>query len=140
MSWSVVLPLFKTTMNALGYTEHTDAFNFENIAASRLDKGYHLSVGSIAGVGQNQSDIETNIPVTVRFFKKGFRDPAGARDSAITLAETIVTTLLAPAKRVGTSGIKNILFNSATPDPLAESNDNTILMTLEFTVFVILGV
>lgn len=140
MSFSLVRPYFRTNLRALGFTEWTDAFNFENIPSTRLEKAFHIEnpSGSRRDVYDPTSqDIE--LDVTIRTFRKGFKDPAQAVDSAIADLEAILTRVLASDRRLGT-GIKNVVYNNHTITPLADTNDNVAVLEINFICFIMICV
>lgn len=139
MSLVDVKPTFDACLKTLGYKEWPDGFNTENIPSTRLKSAYHVDVSEGQGISQNQNDLEIDVPVTVRLFKCGFRYAGEAKSEAIKIVETALNEIQKPSRRLGSSGIKNIRFNSFVLEPIDQSNDNVILITMEFTASVILG-
>lgn len=137
MSLTSVVPLYRTQMDGLGYEEWTDAFNVENIPSTILDGAYHIEVGSGDGAVINQHVLNTNFPIVLRLFRRGFRDPASMRDEMLGELQTIVCDILAPSVRLS-SGVKNIVFNGWVLSPLSDTNDNSIMLEMNFTNIVIL--
>lgn len=125
-------------MKALGFHEWTDAFNIENIPSTKIDRAYHLETISGSGVKQNQQDVELTTEVSVRFFRKGFRTPADAIDQSLTHLDQVIKDILSPQVRLTQVGIKNITLSGFSLSPLDESNDNTILASVEFSVLTVL--
>ncbi len=137
MSVTLVVPLFRTRMDGLGYREHTDGFNIENIPSTIIDKSYHIEVITGTGGVINQHVQGVDMPITLRVFREGFRDPAAMRDEMLGDMQSIICDILTPAVRL-TSGIKNIVFDSFSLLPLDDSNDNSIILEMNFTNIVIL--
>lgn len=137
MALTDVRPYFRTHLNALSLKEHPDGFNVENIASTILDNSYHLEIGTIATSASNQRDHIFAMPIKVRVFLKGYRDPANEIDAAIALSENIMAEVLKPSNRYGTD-IKDIIPVSIVPTPLDESNDNSVILEMDFTANVIL--
>jgi len=142
MSLTKVKPYFKSVAEGQGFTIWPDGFNFENIPENLIDRAYHLELDNFSGEGQNQQDQEMLVPIIVRCFFKGFRDPDGAIDTAIQKAEDLITDAVKPSNRLTqyANGIKNVVFINGGAIPIAESNDNTILLELNFSVRVILQI
>ncbi len=134
-----MVPYFRTELNALSYKEWDDAFNFENIPENIIDRAYHIEVGTLTGGAISMSDQEVNTTITIRVFLKGYRKPIDARDDAIVRGQAIVQAVLPAADRL-TSDIKNVIFETMNIDPLDDSNDNSIIMSMEFTVQVNLNI
>lgn len=143
MSWTVIRPYFNAILETKEYREWPDAFAVDNIPDNVLDKSYHVSIGLIAGIRQNQLDQETEVEVVVRTFHKGYANPQEAIDFAISETESIMKECVKVSDvggRVSTAGILNVVFNEAAFDPLDASNDNSIVVTSTYTVRVIVCV
>lgn len=141
MSITATRAYFRSRASAIsGMKEWKDGFNTENIPGTILNKSYHISQGIVTGTKLNQNDQEMSFQVTVEIFTKGFKDVATAIDSSIELAEDYITECVTPGNRLTQStGIKNVIFESASFDPLALTNDNSVMARLTFRVFTILG-
>src|SRR5574343_1265873 len=134
MSLTLVKPYFIARCEAKGLTEHHDGFNEENIAASNLDRAFHILLGTFSGRKLNQTDQEIDCPVTVSFFIKGFRDPASAIDEAVQLEEDLLKEILKNSNRLGQC-LKNVVFNSSSREALSGDNDNAVKVIMNFTAF-----
>ncbi len=139
MSFNLVRSTFKTRLNTLGYQEWVDGFNFENIPSTILDGAFHIEVNPGTGGPTNQTVQPGEMPVTVRVFRRGFKNVSDAIDECVLDLENIVCDLIAPSVRLG-SGIKNIVFDGYSLNPLAESNDNAVMLEINFTNFVMLQI
>ncbi len=96
-----------------------------------MDNSYHLESGTVDYV-LNSLVFETSYPITVRVFKKGYRDTITMYDNIDAIADTILAAFLVPSVRLGTV-IKNVqIVNSAT-GPVDITNDNAIILELAFT-------
>lgn len=137
MSLAAVKPYFRTKLKTLGHTEWTDAFNFENIPSTVLDKCFHLEFGNFEPGQQNNNAIEFEQKCIVRMFTKGFVNTATAMDTAITRVEAFIIVALGRS-RLTTTGIKNVKMTSMTFEPIAESNDNVVMARMEFDLQIIL--
>ena len=138
MSLVQIRPYFRARLNALAYVEWKDGFNFQNIPSTLLNRSYHIETISGSGVSLNQQDQVINQEVSVRVFFKGYRNPQDAIDSAMSSYQEILVSCLAPSNRL-TQGFKNVLFSSMQLEPLADSNDNAVILSLTFTVLVIIS-
>lgn len=140
MSMTACKAYFRTQANNIGLREWKDGFSFSNIPSNIFDKAYHLEPGPGVGVKLNQNDQEINFQMIVRIFVKGFRDPASGIDTAISLAENLITEALDPATRLTqTTGIKQVTFENVSFEPPLGDNDNLVIATVQFRVLTILG-
>lgn len=139
MSLEQVRPYFRTVMNNLGYTEWTDGFNWQNIPSTVVDGSYHMELLEASGLKQNQNDIEIEQPIVVRLFVKGFRDPAAGIDLSMEKLVGIIKEALKSSQRTLGTYLKNVKFVSASPEPFGESNDNMVMMRMQFDTLVILA-
>lgn len=137
MSLTAIRPYFRARLDSLSYVEWTDGFNFENIPSNILDGSYHLESGQASGIKQNQDDLELSQVLTARLFIKGYRDPASAIDSGHEKGEAIIKECLKATLRL-TSSIKNITFTNMDIEPVALSNDNAVIVRMEFNIFTII--
>ena len=141
MSIKAARGYFRERGEELNLREWKDGFAFDNIPANIVDRSFHIETGTVVAVKLNQTDQELNFSQTVRIFVKGFRNPASGIDSAIGLAEDFIKACVrAPVRLTQTTGIKNVVFENASFDADSASNDNLIVASLTFRVFVILSV
>lgn len=133
MSIKLIRPYIRTRMNALGFKEHLDAFNVEDIPSTVLNKSYHIGQGPVE-TRQIQMDYsEVEMGITLKFFIKGFKDTSSGIDTAIAFTEDILESIIKPSNRLS-GNVKDVIFNSAIYEPLAVSNDNAIIATLDLNV------
>ena len=132
-----VLSYARARLGVLGYTEHDDAFNFENAPKTKLDSLFHVELGDATGGVHNQSHIELEVPFTVRVWKAPKRKTNTTRDEAIAAADSVVADLLKASNRtLQSGGLKNVRFERVGFNPLDESNDNGIITKLDFVAVV----
>ena len=132
MSFAAVRGYFRSRMNGLGHKEHTDAFNWQNIPEKIQNRAYHIETSTGFGNGQNQTVIDANQDVTVRLFILGYRDTGSRIDAAIAFADEAICDIVNPINANGTL-IKTAKFVSMNVLPRSESNDNTIIVEINFT-------
>ena len=137
MSVSVVKPYARARLRALGYTEWKEGFNFENIPKTKLDSSFHLELGDARAVSHSQDNLEIEVPITVRIFRAPGKNSSDIVDRAITKGDEVRAGMLAAADRLTQSGIKNVLFETMAIEPLANSNDNGVIVTQGFTVVIV---
>jgi len=124
-------------MDALSYVEHYDGFNFENIPGTKFDTAYHIEMGVARGLSNNQNCQVTEVPYTVRAFFAGGADPKAVLETSIASGDAIVAEMIDPSNRLVQSGLKNVRFDSMSVEPVADSNDNSIVVKVDFTAMVI---
>jgi hypothetical protein len=135
MSFVNVLPYFRARLDSLNLNEWDDGFAVDNIPATIIDRAYHLRVGLIDSQPANQQTHAFQVPVEVRVFLKGYQDPKSAINDAMSLSENIHAEVLKLANRVGrTDGILDVKPLTTAIDPLADSNDNDVIVTLTYNV------
>lgn len=135
MSFQAARSHFRSVMDALGYNEWTDGFNIEDIPSSIIDGSYHLTSYSANAVSHNHIDLSVNQRMQITVFRKGYKDFASGIDILNEDADTIFGSLLSPTNRL-TTAIKSIKFVSMAIEPLADSNDNSAKLTLDFDCLV----
>lgn len=138
MSLTLVRSYFRTRMNELNFKEWKDGFNFENIPSTLLNNSYHIESNQTKGEKLNQNDQVILSTVSIRLFKKGYKDPASAIDLTIQDQENILLEILNPQNRIG-GGIKTIKYLGSNIEPLNTDNDNAIILKLDFECLITLG-
>jgi hypothetical protein len=139
MSLSDIRPYFRTHFTAEGFTEWKDGFGADNIPENIIDKAFHIDgTSTIGGISNNQADMDTGTAQLVRFFIKGFRNPADAIDKAYLKVENILKRTQKSSNRLTT--LLDVVFEGASILPLADSNDNAVLVEMNFTARVIVDV
>lgn len=138
MSLNNIRPYFRTRLDGLGYLEHEDGFNRQNIPQTILNKSYHILVESVSGGPINHTDQFTESSVLVSVFFKGYRNVNEAIDDAISNVETIIKDVCKVVNR--TSTLLNVVFEGSDFLPLSDTNDNSVLVEMRFSAQVEIGV
>jgi hypothetical protein len=120
-------------MLALGYVEHKDPLNTENIPQQLQGRAFHVMIQEPRGISNNQNSQDIEVDFAVRLWLKGKIDVNAARDEALTKLETIIAAFVAPMNRLNATGLKNVVFRSGGIDPIAGSNDNAFVVRTEWT-------
>ena len=139
MGLSAIKPWFKERLETLEFEEHVDGFNTDNLGDIDLDRAFHIRPVTINGGPINHSDQKTESEVEVKVFFKGGRDASEAIDWAILGVEQIVKECC-NIKRRTSNGLLNVVFERARIEPRSNDNDNSVLVTFDFTVSVLIGV
>ena len=124
---------------SLGFTEWTDGFNFSNIPKTKLESSYHVELGVSTGTAVNQDNQHIETPFAIRLFKAPTLRPKALIDSGIIVADTVIADLIKAENRLTQTEIKNVWFNNMAIEPLDDSNDNGLIIKIDFTALVIIG-
>jgi hypothetical protein len=129
-------------MDGLGYHEHTDGFNRNNIPETLLNLAYHILPGSVQGGPVSHTHQDTNTEVNIGVFFRGYRNSSEAIDAALLAMDTIIKDCCKIANRTNTgAGIFNVVFEGAELSPLSsDENENTVIVEMLFTVNVKMGI
>lgn len=133
-----IRPFFRTHLDALGFKEWDDGFNFDDIPETVIDKSYHVLTETTQGGPINHTHQNTTTTVAVRLFFKGYRNVSEGLDVAIAAVESVVNRVCKVSNR--TSGVFNVIFIEAVYSPFKPADDNTVFVEMKFEVAVILGV
>ncbi len=137
MNISGVIPYVRTVLNGLGFKEHPESSNFENVARTHFDTRYHIEFTGAGNTKNAHDNIEIEVPFVVRIFKRYFRDTRGGRDKTLAIGDTVIDKFLEAETRLEQSAVKNIEFDTLELEELDESNDNASRLTMEFTALII---
>jgi len=134
MSLTAVRPYVTARMTDLGFSEHTDPFNDQNIPSAIIDGAFHQAMLEISGVEKNNEAQGVEVPVQIKAFFKGFRTPEEALEQSIIRAEEVVVGMLRAENFFNFSpAITGVFLDSLAFEPYdTESNDNTIQVVFVF--------
>lgn len=137
-----IRPYFRTHFKALGFTEHEDGFNINNIPETVLDKSFHIGAPVVVGGPVSHTHQDTNSEVNVAVFFRGYRSTTEAIDEAMVAMDTIIKRCCTIKNRTqGGGGVFNVVFEDGTPQELSsEENENTVFVNMRFTVRVLMGI
>lgn len=134
MGLADVRPFFRERLEGLGYTEHNQPFEPDEVGANIVDGAFHIETGTISTGPANQRSHTFDYPLTIRIYKTGYSDILEAYDAALEGADTILADLLQPSVRLGNVvGIKDIIPNSVQPTALNATNDNVVVVVMVVT-------
>lgn len=117
---------------------HDDAFSLENIGNNDFNKRYHIFYGNVATSVDNQHTTNDIVNATVTLFFRGYRNATESLDESMDLANTYRLNCLKIAPLRAQDFIKRVVCSSIQAEPL-DSNDNSIKITLQFSINVIFG-
>jgi len=118
------------------FREHKDGFNRDNIARNILNKSYFITLSNPANNETYNCRVDDSISVVLELFYRGGKTSTlqDSLDTALDLGHDV--KLQASNLSRLTGGIKKCVGNSVKADPL-ETNDNSFIITVEFTLRVI---
>lgn len=122
---------FRDRLTVLGYKEHTDAFNIDNIPATLFDRAFHVELTSASGSPHDNQCMKIEPSFQCKVFLKGFRNPAAKLDEALVRAQAIIEDMMSAARRLDEPKVHNVHFDTLDIRPL-ETNDNAIIIELGF--------
>jgi len=137
MSLTNIYPYFRTRMKLLGFTEHEDGFNRDNIPSTLNNKSFHILTPSVLGGAVNQNHQDTATSVSVQFVIKGYRYPTEAKEKAMFELEKIIKDICNISNRTAT--LLNVVYEGSTMDALNNQDDNQVLVDIDFTAYVVLS-
>jgi len=139
MGLSSIKTWFQDRFDTLGFEEHVNGINTDDIGDIDLDRVYHIRPLTVGGGTINHTDQRTESDVEVKVFFKGGRNASEAVDSAIFEVEQIIKECCNIKNRTS-SGLLNVVFQRVDIEPRSIDNDNSVLLTFTFTVIVLIGV
>ena len=138
MSLEKIRPFFRERLSDLGFLEHEDVFNRENIPKTIIDKSFHILIDSISGGSINHTHQDITAGVTISLYFKGFRDVGQTLDASILDVERIIKQVCNVKAR--TSELLNVVFNSADFSAINIENDNSIIAEMSFDAQIVMCV
>lgn len=123
----------RARLKVLGRTEWRDP-SFVNIPRPKLSTSFHVTLEPSTGIRNNQDNQTIDSPITVRLPFAPDRRPTELADAAIVFGETVIADFIDPKNRLTQAGIKNVVFNTMSVEPLDGSNDNAVIIVLVFTI------
>lgn len=126
-----IKPYFRDIIDGLGYEEHRDFINFENIPGTIIDDSYHIEIGTINPIAVDQLVYTLNAPVTIRLFKRGYNDTVQAQESLIQSTDTLLAGVLDPTIKLNAE-LFNVVPGTINYVQLSFSNDNWIVAEVSF--------
>lgn len=138
MSLVNVLPYYRGKLNLLGYKEHDDPFDADNVPESILDKQYQLEWGDGTTASEANQGITWSQPILCRLFIEGRRDSLETRDVAISRGETVLLELLNYLTNNSAGKIKNVALDSFSIESLSETNSNSMVVLINTTATIYL--
>lgn len=128
MSLASVLPYVQEKLEVLGYLEHDDEFDLENIPSTKIDKAYSIQLGEFSASSASQLDYEWSVPMNLYVFLNGYARPNDAMLDAINKATAIMDELFEIDERYSQTGIRNIKPQSLDFKKYADDADHIIVI------------
>lgn len=135
MELSDVRNYFRIIMDGLGFKEHRDYFNINNIPENIIDQAYHLETGTISSGSANQLVHRYEFPIIVRIFRRGFNDTVESHEEVLTSIDLINASILQVTNR--TAGVLfDVVPGPITIIPISDSNDNLQIAECSYTAVI----
>lgn len=128
--FSVPRAKLSAIMEALGYTKVRDAFDFQDVGNTKLNKAFHIEQGTITPESHDQATIDVDNPQTVRFYNKGNTDTDDVMTVTLLEADSIMNEAMDISARI--DGIRNVMFSEFSAVP--HSDDNNKIVRGELTL------
>jgi hypothetical protein len=138
-SFVSVRAYFQDVMRAVdpSLKEWQDAFSIDNIPSTILDYAWHFALNPFSYSGTAHTCLTFRCPVTLSVCLKGYRAPKDAVDTAARLADSIVREATRPVRRLNQPQIKNVLPSTISIRELGQTNDNVVVLEIQFICTVI---
>lgn len=120
------------------FEDHKQPFAFDNIGANDFNKRFHIFYGNVTTSVSNQNTTQDDVLATVTLSFNSFRDSVEALDVAMDIANEYRINCLRMEKLAGQTFIKRVVCESINAEPMP-TNDNAILIKLQFRIRVIFG-
>lgn len=133
-----VFTFARARMRVLGFTEWLGGFN-RDVPKTQLNTRFHLELGQPTNAGNDQDNFSIEVPFTVRTFVAPAKNTPPLIDQMIARGDTIIADFVKVLNRQTVAGIKNVQFNTMTVEPLDESNDNGVILQLNFSALVVVS-
>jgi len=121
-----------------GFREHKDGFNRDDIPRSLLNKSYFIDVVGTNHSANENGYVEDKVSAKIELFYKGFRTVQTSIDNAMDEAHQFRLRACNPSKATG--AIRSVVVDSIDVDPLSETNDNSIIVTINLSVTAVFAV
>ena len=139
MSLQKARTYFKSAFKSIGYTEHLDGFQDENLGEINLNKAFHVRAVSIEGGSINQLDQRTETNIIVSTYYKGLRTADEANQIALKEVEKVLKQCVNITNRTS-DGVLNVVFNRAEIRPIDDTNAIHCVIDYDFDVTIMIGV
>lgn len=140
MNLSEVRTTIRDRLIELEYEEFkATSFETENVPETIIDKSFHVTVPSGDGEKMKMDDLIVTNNVEIVVWRKGYRLAVEAVDAALLAACEIISSIMEVGFRT-TPAYRNIQFDSYAIDAIANDNENTVKLTMKFTVQVSMAV
>ena len=128
----------RLTETSSGFKEHKSGFDRDDIPRSLLNKSYHIDIDSSNHAESDNGVITDTVSARLELFYKGYRAVQSTIDNAMDEAHNFRLRASNPSRM--TEVIKGVVVNSVEIDPLYETNDNSMIVTINLTVTAVFAV
>lgn len=125
-----LIPYVRTKIESLGYKEHVDEYDQNNIASTVINKTFMMTPGTLTSSRSSHQSYEWTFPLEIVIWYKGYLKPSEAVEYAIENVEIVLDELLDVSSRYSVVGLSDIYPESIDFEPISESNDSIIKATI----------
>jgi hypothetical protein len=130
------IPYLRSQLNTLGYLEHDDEFDQDNVAKTIIDKSYMITPRGITSSRSSHTSYEWTFPVELILWFSGYRKPSEAVDGALENIEKILDEVLDISVRYSQEGLSDIYPTTIDFTPIDSSNDCIVQATVGLTAVI----
>lgn len=131
-----VIPYLRNVLQDMGYVEHDDEFDSENIANTVINKTFLITPSGITASVASHTSFEWTFSIVVNLFFEGYRKPSDAIDGALENVELFLDQVLDINKRYAIEGVQTLRPTNVDFEPVEESNDSIIKASIGLTATV----
>jgi hypothetical protein len=130
------IPYLRQVLNDLGYHEHEDEFDQDNIASTVIDKTYMITPQGLRSSRSSHLTFEWTFPVVVTLFFSGYRKPSEAVDGSLEQIELFLDEVLDVSERYSVQGLADLYPTSIDFNPVDQSNDTIVQASIGLTAII----
>lgn len=130
------IPYLRSVLEGMGYVEHFDEYDKENVANTIIDKSYSITPRGLTSQKSSHLSFEWTFPVTINLWFSGYRKPSDATDDALEKVEAFLDLALDVSTRYSVSGLTDLFPTSIDFEPISDSNDSIIKASIGVTAII----
>lgn len=133
MSIKGVTDYFTTRLKEIeaAFNPHEDAFNIDNIGATKFDRAYHILPLELTCSPPSGATVTDFLTVEIYLFFQGYRDPLSKLVSAFDTANNFRINCVRPRFANVDTSFGSVVCKGIKPEAV-QSNDNAIRFKMTF--------
>jgi len=116
------------------------AFDNSEIGVNGFNKKYHIFYGNVTTVSSDMNTTNDTVSAVVNLYFQGARTSTEALDNGMDIANLYRIECLKRTNFANLSFIKKVSCTSILAEPVDQSNDNAVKISLAFSISVVFGV